>query len=110
MLRHVGPTARLRRAKRAKRQREARSVYQLVDARDGHVCRCCGVFCGERRELHHILYRSKGGTESTGNLVTLCSWRAPGNPIECGCHAMVHAGRLLISGDADHELSFERVD
>lgn len=105
MLRHVGPTARARRAKRAKRQREARSVYQLVDARDWQVCRCCGVYLGLSRHLHHITYRSQGGTETTGNLVTLCGL-IYGNH----CHELVHAGRLRISGDADHELTFLRVD
>jgi hypothetical protein len=63
------------------------------------------VFCGHARHQHHIRYRSQGGLETTGNLVTLCDFRFR------GCHEAVHARRIVIVGtDADGELTFERVD
>jgi 5-methylcytosine-specific restriction endonuclease McrA len=98
-LRKLGVTARARKARRAKRQREARSVYALVDERDQLSCRCCGRFCGQVREQHHIVYRSHGGTETTGNLVTLCA----------ADHRAVHDAHVRISGNADGELTFERL-
>jgi len=101
-----GPTARLRRAKRAQRRRRAKSIYQQVDARDGQICRCCGVFCGHWRQQHHIVPRSLGGRETTANLVTLCAFPVR-NP---GCHELVTAKRLRVIGlDANETLTFERM-
>jgi 5-methylcytosine-specific restriction endonuclease McrA len=87
-----------------KKQRKAdqalheRLVYQAVDARDHHTCRVCGRYCSpmavgllERSHRHHLEYRSKGGADSTSNLITLCA----------SCHADVHAGRMRLTGDAD---------
>ena len=39
--------------------------------RDGYVCQCCKKR-SDRLKLHHIVYRSKGGTDSVNNLITVC--------------------------------------
>ncbi len=51
-----------------------------VLARDGHRCQAPG--CGRRRflEVHHVVARSRGGSNAAENLVTLCS----------GCHRVAH--------------------
>jgi len=57
--------------------------------RDQDRCRVCGSPQGV--EVHHVAFRSQGGTHDTSNLVCLCR----------GCHAQVHARRIWINGDAD---------
>lgn len=39
--------------------------------RDGFTCQCCKKR-SDRLKLHHIVYRSKGGTDSVNNLITVC--------------------------------------
>ena len=39
--------------------------------RDGFICQCCKKR-SDRLKLHHIVYRSKGGTDSVNNLITVC--------------------------------------
>ena len=44
-----------------------------VLGRDGHVCRNCNIKkVGTRLEVHHIIFRSKGGSDLENNLITLC--------------------------------------
>jgi len=54
-----------------------------VKIRDEQRCQVCGdrlpVPYG-RLEVHHIVYRSKGGSDELENLVTLCDL----------CHAVIH--------------------
>lgn len=72
-----------------------RAVYAAVDARDQRRCRCCGR--REKLHHHHLTFRSKGGQDTTQNLVTL----------DALCHALLHARQLWILGkDADTRLSF----
>lgn len=93
-----------RRVKKAQADLQKRAVYRRVDERDGYRCRCCGRPIARQGGLlngghhHEIRYRSLGGPISTANCVLLAS----------ACHADVHAGRLIISGDADGVLTFER--
>lgn len=47
-------------------------------SRDGAKCAECGAT--ERLEVHHIKYRSQGGTDELNNLITLCAH----------CHAEKH--------------------
>jgi 5-methylcytosine-specific restriction endonuclease McrA len=77
-----------------------RKVYAAVDKRDGRACRLCGRKTNpeatgllDRGHRHHLTYRSKGGQDSTDNLLTLCA----------SCHHGVHSGRIRITGDADAE-------
>ena len=62
----------------------------MVLSRDGHTCRCCG---GKRKdsrlEVHHIIYRSHGGSDDPENLVTLCHT----------CHKKLHDGNLNIKAN-----------
>lgn len=48
--------------------------------RDGYCCQKCKAK-EVRLEVHHIVFKSKGGTDSPNNLVTLCS----------ACHSGIHA-------------------
>lgn len=65
-------------------------------ARDRGRCRVPG--CAEHADhLHHLVYRSQSQALKwePGNLLSLCA----------GHHALVHAGVLVIEGDADHEVT-----
>ena len=54
--------------------------------RDNYTCQCCGKKkC--RLEVHHIKFRSNGGTDDEGNLITLCE----------DCHKGVHAGTIVLN-------------
>ena len=39
--------------------------------RDGYTCQCCKKQ-NNRLKLHHIVFKSKGGTDSVNNLITVC--------------------------------------
>lgn len=56
-------------------------VRAIVDVRDAHRCRYCGV--SNNLHIHHILYRSQGGEHEEGNLITLCAEH----------HALVHSSK-----------------
>ena len=52
--------------------------------RDGFTCQCCKKR-SDRLKLHHIVYRSKGGTDSVNNLITVCeTCHSPENHREGG--------------------------
>lgn len=52
---------------------------QATKARDGYKCQCCGKKnC--RLEVHHLIPRSRGGSDKLANLITLCS----------DCHHLAH--------------------
>lgn len=54
--------------------------------RDGYTCQCCGKKnC--RLEVHHIKFKSNGGTDDEENLITLCE----------DCHKGVHAGTVVLN-------------
>lgn len=53
--------------------------------RDNYACQFCGKK-HTRLEVHHIIYRSQGGTDDENNLITLCE----------DCHSKVHDGKLAI--------------
>lgn len=86
---------------RAKRRRASeavkRDVYALVDARDRYVCRATGTYVGDGHgQRHHIVRRSQGGKHTTANIVTLKDL----------IHHRIHAGHLVITGNADDTLTF----
>ena len=87
--------------------REATDVWQQVDRskkkpqfwrifeRDEHRCRTPA--CSKRADLHghHIVFRSRGGSDDPSNVVTACY----------GHHQQgVHDGHLHCSGNANHHL------
>ena len=59
---------------------------QATRARDNYTCQCCSKKnC--RLEVHHIKFKSNGGTDDEENLITLCA----------DCHKGVHAGIVVLS-------------
>ena len=53
--------------------------------RDNYTCQCCGKKnC--RLEVHHIRFKSNGGTDDEENLITLCT----------DCHKGIHAGTVTL--------------
>ena len=56
-----------------------------VLARDSYICQCCkGKHKDSKLEIHHIVFRSNGGSDDEKNLITLCHT----------CHKALHAGKL----------------
>ena len=91
--------------KKAAKDRHRREVYKAVDLRDGFKCRACNrpanpgaVDMLRTGHRHHVVFRSLGGIDDTSTLALLCAL----------CHSDVHAHRLLVSGNADGLLTFER--
>lgn len=62
------------------------SRREAVLHRDNYTCQCCSKK-HTRLEVHHIIYRSMGGTDDERNLITLCE----------KCHSDVHASKLVIT-------------
>lgn len=60
------------------------NVKAAVLSRDNYTCQRCGKK-NSKLEVHHIQFRSKGGSNRMDNLVTLC----------CDCHKRIHSGGLL---------------
>ena len=85
-------------AKKVAQKRDAkdeRSAREIVRKRDKGRCRIPN--CHNRSEhLHHIVYRSRSKRLRwlSENLVSLC----------LGCHGLVHAGVIYISGNADEKI------
>lgn len=57
-------------------------VRKKVMERDNWRCRYC-LKKSDGLHLHHVLYRSQGGPDTLGNLITLCM----------GCHELVHSNK-----------------
>lgn len=67
------------------------NTKEMVLNRDGYTCQCCrGKHKDSKLEVHHIIYRSLGGSDEEDNLITLCHT----------CHKALHNGKikLKISG------------
>lgn len=50
------------------------TLREAVFTRDHHTCQCCGNSLSDKviLHVHHIVYRSQGGTDSMANLATVC--------------------------------------
>jgi 5-methylcytosine-specific restriction endonuclease McrA len=49
------------------------NVKQFILSRDSHCCqKCLGKKKDDKLHVHHIIFRSHGGTNSPDNLITLC--------------------------------------
>lgn len=56
--------------------------------RDNYTCQYCkGRHRDSRLEVHHIVFRSQGGSDEEDNLITLCHT----------CHKALHDGRLTLN-------------
>ena len=62
------------------------SRREAILYRDNYTCQCCGKK-HIRLEVHHIIFKSKGGTDDERNLITLCE----------KCHKAVHDGILILT-------------
>lgn len=85
-----GPTAKRRQNKAQAKRRAYALVCRAVDARDGMGCRLCYAYC-EVAEHHHIVYRSRGGKDTTGNIIRICQ----------SCHHKIHDKKLRVTGDGN---------
>lgn len=57
----------------------------MVLNRDGYKCQCCkGKHKDSKLEVHHIIFRSRGGSDEADNLITLCHT----------CHKALHEGKI----------------
>jgi RRXRR protein/HNH endonuclease len=64
------------------RQKDFYNVKQFILFRDEYSCqKCFGKNKDKRLRVHHIVFTSKGGTNSPDNLITLCET----------CHENLHA-------------------
>ena len=53
--------------------------------RDNYTCQICGAK-NTRLEVHHIIFRSQGGSDDLDNLITLCE----------RCHNNLHNGKIVL--------------
>jgi 5-methylcytosine-specific restriction endonuclease McrA len=63
------------------------NIKAYVLARDSYQCQSGKKGCCEKRHVHHIVFRSKGGTDKATNLITLCEKH----------HQSLHAGKWSLS-------------
>lgn len=57
----------------------------MVLNRDNYTCQCCkGKHKDSKLEVHHIIFRSQGGSDEDSNLITLCHT----------CHKDLHSGTI----------------
>ena len=57
----------------------------MVLNRDNYTCQCCkGKHKDSKLEVHHIVFRSQGGSDEESNLITLCHT----------CHKDLHNGKI----------------
>ena len=61
------------------------SKREAILNRDRYICQICGKK-HTRLEVHHIIYRSNGGTDDENNLITLCE----------DCHSGIHNGKVVL--------------
>ena len=63
------------------------NVKAYVRYRDGYKCQVCKGKTGDSvLHVHHIVFRSQGGTDNPNNLITLCET----------CHKGIHDGTLNV--------------
>jgi hypothetical protein len=66
------------------------NVKAYVLSRDGYKCRCGKKGCSDKLHVHHIKFRSKGGSDAPNNLITLCEKH----------HKALHAGKFELKVNA----------
>lgn len=67
--------------------------------RDSYTCQCCkGKHKDSKLEVHHIVFRSQGGSDEESNLITLCHT----------CHKNLHGGKInpKLSGKTKGNLKY----
>lgn len=62
-----------------------KNIKAMVLNRDNYTCQCCkGKHKDSKLEVHHIVFRSQGGSDEESNLITLCHT----------CHEDLHSGKI----------------
>lgn len=60
----------------------------MILNRDNYICQCCkGKHKDSKLEVHHIVFRSQGGSDEESNLITLCHT----------CHKNLHSGKISLN-------------
>jgi hypothetical protein len=60
----------------------------MILNRDNYTCQYCkGKHKDSKLEVHHIVYRSQGGSDEASNLITLCHT----------CHKALHNGKIKLN-------------
>ena len=63
------------------------NIKEMVRNRDNYVCQYCkGKHKDSKLEVHHIQFRSNGGSDDADNLITLCHT----------CHKKLHDGKIKL--------------
>lgn len=62
------------------------NLKAYILSRDNYQCQSKKKGCSSKLEVHHIIYRSKGGSDAPENLITLCSKH----------HKALHDGKLTL--------------
>lgn len=63
------------------------NTREMVLNRDNYTCQYCGgKHKDSRLNVHHIQFRSNGGSDSQENLITLCHT----------CHSLLHSGKISL--------------
>jgi hypothetical protein len=76
--------------------RRRRTRQKRVRDRDGGLCRVPG--CSRAAaDVHHIIFRSRGGTHGLENQVSLCAAH----------HRAIHMGWIRVWGEAPHNLTWQ---
>jgi HNH endonuclease len=75
-------------------------LREQVFARDSARCTVPGCRSARNLEAHHIIEQARGGPHTLSNLTLLCS----------GHHAALHAGRLIVRGQAPYDRQFRWTD
>jgi len=76
---------------------QTKPAQRLILERDR--CHCTVPGCSRRQslEVHHMVFRSQGGSNARSNRTTICH----------GHHRQVHEEHLRITGEAPHALTYE---
>jgi hypothetical protein len=74
------------------------SVRNEVLNRDGWQCAFPGCTLRKMLDVHHIVFRSRGGSDDADNLICLCRTH----------HGLVHRGICSVTGSVGLDLKFER--
>jgi len=81
----------------SERDARTRREHRILE-RDGWRCAVPGCTSHRNLQVHHVVFRSHGGSDEPENLVTLCAWHHQRG---------VHGGRVRITGRAPDRLRFE---
>ena len=74
------------------------AVRQAVFNRDRWQCKFPGCTMRKMLDVHHIVFRSRGGSDDIGNLICLCRIH----------HGRVHRGICSVTGTVGVDVKFER--